>query len=107
MASYKGKSRQIKDALITVLSGIQLDAGSGPEPAFLSVLDTATGEFDGYPSIRVLPGQVDTTKSSVSQNDRAVAFIARVHLPLEAGAVDDDPATREHEAINKMYDLTD
>src|SRR5688500_15917120 len=101
MPAYNGKSKRIKNALKTLLGGIQYDIGSGNEPAFVSVLDNTTGEFDGYPSLRVLPGDLDTEKASVAENERTTAYVIYVHLPLES-----KPAT-EAATYDKMYDLTD
>jgi hypothetical protein len=101
MPAYNSQAKRIKNALKTLLSGIQYDAGSGNEPAFVSVLDNTTGEFDGYPSLRVLPGDLDTEKASVAENERTAAYVIYVHLPLEA-----TPAT-EGATYDKMYDLTD
>lgn len=94
-------SKRIKNALISVLAGIQLDAGGGPENAFVQVVGDTSTEFDGYPSIRVMPGELDTQKASVAENERTVSFDLYVHLPLEA-----NPAT-EAATYDRMYDLTD
>jgi|SRR5215203_1706413 len=101
MPAYNGQSKRIKNALKTLVQGIQYDAGTGNEPAFVSVLDNTTGEFDGYPSLRVLPGDLDTEKASVAENERTAAYVLYVHLPLE-----ESPAT-EAATYDKMYDLTD
>jgi len=101
MPAYNGYSKRIKNALKTVLSGITYDTGGGAEPAFISVLDNTKGEFDGYPSVRILPGDMTTTKGSVAENDRVINFVIRVHLELE-----NKPET-ESAIYNWMYDLTD
>lgn len=101
MAAYSGQSKKIKNALMTVLSGITYDAGSGSEPAFVQVLDSQTGEFEGYPSLRVLPGDVTTEKAATNQNMRTVSFIVRVHCNLE------ETPESESATVNQMYDLTD
>lgn len=101
MAAYSGKSKRIKNALVTLMSGVQYDAGSGNEPAFVSVLDNTQGEFTGYPSLRVLPNDVTNEKYSTHQSDRTVAFVARVHIPLE------ETPESEAAAFDKVYDLTD
>jgi len=99
--AYNGQAKRIKNALKTVLTGITYDTGSGPEPAFLAVLDNTKGEFDGYPIVRLLPGDVTTTKGSVAENDRVVNLVARVHLLLE-----NKPET-ESATYDWMYNLTD
>jgi hypothetical protein len=83
MPAYNGQSKKIKNALKTMLSAITYDTGSGSEQAFVSVLDNTSGEFDGYPSVRILPADLTTEKGAVAENDRTVAFVIRVHLPLE------------------------
>ncbi|MDI9934686.1 hypothetical protein QM806_04355 [Rhodococcus sp. IEGM 1351] len=92
-----GKTRIIKDALVTVLSGIQYEG----EPAFVEVKDNTDGEFDGYPSVRLLPGSIDNTKGSMAQMDRAIEYQAVIHLQLE------DANNIRSEIINQIYDLTD
>lgn len=97
MAVYKGKARRIKDALVTLMQAVQLN----DEPAFTQVLDSAKGEFDSYPSVRVLPADQDTDKSAVGQNERTVAYYVRVHLPLESTQI------TEAQTIDYIYDLTE
>lgn len=99
--TYIGTSKRIKNALKTVLSAITYDTGSGSEPAFLSVLDNTKGEFDGYPSIRILPGDITTEKASVFENDRTVNFVIRVHLFME------NKPESESATYDWMYNLTD
>lgn len=101
MAAYSSKAKRIKNALMTVLTGLQLDTGSGDEPAFASVIDHTRNQFDNYPAMRVLPGHVDTDKASVSQNDRTVAFMLLGHLPLE------DQWNIPGDAFDRMLDLTE
>lgn len=96
MADYKGKSRQIKDALKTYVESIQLN----DESAFYLVTDSTDDEFDGSPVCQILPGDYTTTKAAFSQNDRAVAFIFRTHLRLESTGV-------SSAVYDYMYDLTD
>lgn len=101
MAAYKGQSRKIKDALVTILSGIEYEKTAGNlEDAFVSVKGYAFGEFDGFPAVRILPGQVDKERGSMSQDDRSVAFVVRVHVEREQD-------TSEEHDINHVYDLTD
>ena len=54
------KSRAIRDGLVTLISELELDS----EPAFISVKGNPKGEFDGYPSVRVLPGDQSTEKAA-------------------------------------------
>ena len=87
------QSKSIKNALVTLLSGLQL-AG---ETAFTEVKGYSAGEFDGYPSARVLPGDQTTEKAAIGQNDRTVSLIVRTHVM----------ATDDGTDIDYLYDLTD
>lgn len=92
-----GKSKSIKNAMKTILTNIQY----GGEPAFTTVLDSGSGTMNGYPIAQLLPGSIDSEKSSVAQNRRTVALIVRVFIPLEENSDSDA------EIIDRMYDLTD
>lgn len=99
--AYKGNNRKIKDALISMLQGITYDTGSGPEPAFVNVLDNTKYEFEGYPSVLVLPNTLASTTAQSAQMDHTVSFATIMHFSLS------DPATIETATYNQMYDLTD
>lgn len=99
--TYKGMNRRIKDALVTILSGITYDAGGGAEPAFVSVLDNTKDEFEGYPAIRVLPNNLSSVVVENTQNDHTVSFAVIMHFPLNS------PGEVESSIYNRMYDLTD
>lgn len=86
-------SKDIKNALVSLLSDVEL----GGEPAFTAVKGNDAGEFDGYPSVRVLPGDQTTEKASTQQNDRTVSFIIRTHVPEDGDGSE----------VDLMYDLTD
>ena len=92
-----GKSKDIRNALATIMGNVQL----GGETAFVQVLKSGTGEFSGYPSLRVIPGPVDTEKWAVGEQRRTVGFILRTYALLE-----DTPET-ELAAVDLIYDLTD
>src|SRR5688572_5486872 len=98
--AYSGPSKKIKNALKTVLEGIEYDAGSGDEPA-MYVKDSSHGAFDGYPAVRILPADIGNDKSSTAEQERAPAYLLMVHLPME------DTPESESETYDKMYDLTD
>jgi hypothetical protein len=98
--AYNGRSKRIKNALKAVLAGITYDAGGGAEQA-MYVLDSSSGQFEGYPGLRVLPADIDSDKASVAENERVVRFLVSVHLPME------DNAESEAATYDKMYDLTD
>lgn len=101
MASYSGQSNKVKAALMTMVTQITLDRGSGSEPAFVAVRDNAFGSFDGYPLVRVLPGDLQTVKTDVGANERTLVFDLFVHVPLE------DSEQTQTTSYSQMYDLTD
>lgn len=89
----QSKSKDIKNAIVTMLTDLQLDG----EPAFIQVKGHPRGEFDGYPSARVLPGDQTTAKGAYGQNERTPAFIIRFHVL----------ATNTGVEFDRMYELTD
>lgn len=101
MAAYNSVSKRIKNALVTILQGIQYDTGSGPEPAFVSVIGSTKDEFDSYPLLRVLPAHVDDQKAATGQNDKTIHFMLLGHLQIE------DVTTVPADVFDHMYDLTD
>ncbi|WP_427007195.1 hypothetical protein [Pseudarthrobacter sp. H2] len=101
MSIYKGMNRKIKDAVVTMLSGITYDTGAGAEPAFVNVLDNTKDEFDGYPSVRLLPNGMTSTTATSDEKDHTVSFAAIMHFPLNS------PTDVESATYNHMYDLTD
>lgn len=94
-------NRRIKDGIVGVLQGITYDTGSGPEPAFVSVLDNTKDEFQGYPSVRVLPNDFNSEPGEMSQRDHTPSFTLILHLPLESAS------EIESATYDQMYDLTD
>ena len=89
----ESKSRDIKNALVTLISGLTQDG----EPAFVSVEGHSIGKFDGYPSVQVLPGRQDTEKAAQNQNDRTPVYEIRTHVE----------ATETGSEFDYMYELTD
>lgn len=87
------RSKAIKNALVDLIDDLTYE----DETAFTSVVGHNGGEFDGYPAVRVLPGDTTTEKASVSQNDRTLTFIVRTHLPVK----------EDGSEVDYMYDLTD
>jgi hypothetical protein len=83
MAQYNGISKRTKNALVAIMSAITYDAGSGSQQAFQNVIGTTEGEFDGYPILRVLPGELRTEKAATAENERTLVFILRTVLALE------------------------
>lgn len=102
MSAYKSQARGIKDALVTLLSGVQLDAGHGAEPAFGLVTDDPSMTFTGNePFVMVYPAPSNDTKAAIGQNDREVAFIVIVVLSME------NKQRTQVQTYDYMYDLTE
>ncbi|MEA9986253.1 hypothetical protein [Subtercola sp. RTI3] len=97
----RGLNRRIKDALVTILSSLQYDAGSGAEDAFVDVVDNTRDAFEGSPIARVLPDGFASTPGSNSQNDHTPKFDVIVSWPLE------DPSDVESALYDQLYDITD
>ncbi|MBB0998322.1 hypothetical protein G6024_14710 [Dietzia maris] len=91
------KSKQIKNALVTLLSGLEIDG----EAAFYAVTDDTSKDFDGSPVVRVLPDFIENTKGAMSQNDREVNYQIVVHLPLE------NIEAIQGQQLDQIYTLTD
>lgn len=94
---YKGQARRIKDVIKALLAEIQLNGSA----AFENILGSTDQQFDAFPSVCVLPGQLEDGKSSVAQNDHTVAYIVRIYSRRESAA------EGEEAQIDLMYDLTD
>jgi hypothetical protein len=111
VAAYNGVNKRFKNALMGLMTGLTYDIGNGPGQAFVTVTGDATTEFDSYPIVRVLPGEMDTQKASVAENERTLAYDCYVHLPLEnrpTHTVNGQPlAMSEGDIVDWMYDLTD
>lgn len=87
------KTRDIRDALVGLIQPLQLDG----ESAFVEVKGHPNGQFDGFPSVRVLPLDIDREKGAFRQVDPTVAFTVRTHVPEKDDGSD----------FNYMYELTD
>lgn len=87
------KSRDIRDALVTRLATVQKDGAV----AFTEVVGFEGNAFDGYPSVRVLPLDLNNEKGSSYEMDRTVGFIVRTHVP----------AVQDGSDYAAMYELTD
>jgi hypothetical protein len=105
MTAYKGNSRKIKDGLIQILQGITYgdpDPLTGVlQPAFVQVMDNTKDEFEGYPSVRVLPNVLTSATADNIDVDHTVSFAVIMHFPLSS------PTNVESATYNQMYDLTD
>ena len=97
MADTRGMSRRIKDAIVSILAGIEYEG----ETAFVSVLDNTKDEFTGYPSVRVLPSELSSSELDSADRDHAVEYAAIMHFPLNS------PTDVDSEVYDRMYDLTD
>lgn len=101
MTDTRGLNRRIKDALVTILSGMTYDAGAGAEPAFANVVDNTHNDFEGSPIARVLPSDYTSVTGSNVQRDHTVTYSVILSWALE------DPRDIEANLYNQMYDLTD
>lgn len=111
MAAYNGLNKRFKNAIMGLLGSLTYDIGNGSGAAFVTVTGDATTEFNSYPIVRVLPGEMDTQKASVAENERTLAYDCYVHLPLENRPQHtvngSQVAMSESDIIDWMYDLTD
>lgn len=97
MSTYKGQARKIRDAVMTILSGIQYNG----EPAFVDVVSSATDQFDGYPSVAVLPnGQTSINADNVSY-EHTIKFASIMFFELS------DPDVVSSAQYDHMLDLSD
>lgn len=87
------KSKDIKNALVALLQGLQRDG----EPAFQEVKGHPRGTYEGFPAARVQPGDQTTSKGAHGQNDRTVNLTIRVLVE----------ATDTGAEFDQMYELTD
>lgn len=91
------KPRRIKDALVTLLTGLQY----GGEDAFQLVTSDPSKEPDQEPWALVFPNEMLSVKGATGQQDRTVSFDILMSLNLE------DNARTQSETYDYMYDLTD
>lgn len=101
MSAYKSKARKLRDALVTVIQGINYDAGGGSEPAFALVTGDPSQEFNQEPYALVYPAPINSTKGATGQQDREVTFQILVLLNMETGA------RTQSQTYDYMYDLTE
>jgi hypothetical protein len=101
MTAYKGMSRHLKDALITILQGIKYDVGNGPEAAFTNVIDNTDNSFESSPTVEVLPETITSVSALTAEKDHTVGFIVRMIWNLQ------DSSTTESQKFNQAYDLVD
>lgn len=92
-----GTTRKVKDALVQILSGLQLDN----DAAFTKVIDNTHDEYQGYPIARILP---DSSRSSVEDSTSWLhqdSYSIIVTWPLT------DPSNIESDMYNDSYDIAD
>ena len=70
---------------MTILQGVQLDAGSGAEPAFALVTGDPSSGFNQEPYALIYPATTTDTKGAYGQNDRTVNFAVLILLEMENG----------------------
>ena len=91
------KTNSIKDALITLLQGLEYKS----EPAFAKVTGYYIDSFNEYPLAVVLLGTTDSNYGSSAQNDRIDNFEINIIVSLE------DKGKSLDEAQAYVYDLLD
>jgi hypothetical protein len=101
MSAYKSKARKLRDALVTVIAGIQYDTGSGPSQAFQLVTGDPSAAFNQEPYALIYPAPINSTKGATGQQDRNVTFQIIVLLEME------NEARTQSQTYNYMYDLTE
>lgn len=101
MTDARGLNRRIKDAIVTMLTGLEYDAGNGPDKAFQNVIDNTHDDFDAQPIARVLPDGFTSSTAQSYQTDHKVSFSVIVTWALQ------DPRDVESDLYNAMYDITD
>lgn len=97
MSVTPGNARKFRDAVISILQSIQY----GGEPAFVQVLDNTVGEFEGYPSVRVLPNNLTSEVDDTRSFRHTVSFAVIMHFPIGA------PDAVESDQYDRLLDLTD
>lgn len=93
-----GKSRSLKNALMTTLLGLGVTADG---TKIQQVIDNTSGMFDKYPSAAVLPNNQVNAALQTHQNERTLNFAVLVYLQL------DDSPDGESKVYDTMYDLMD
>lgn len=101
MTAYKSNARAFKDALVTILQGVQLDTGSGAETAFALVTDDPSKAFNQEPYCLVYPGKSEDTVAATHMNDRSQGYLIIIVLSLENGQ------RTQPQSYDLMYDLTE
>lgn len=83
MSAYVSMYRQIRDALVTILSNLQADFGNGNEAVFKLATDDVSKEFNQEPFalVTTLPGE--DIKVEVGTQDRNYNYVVFIVLNLE------------------------
>lgn len=90
-------AKAIKNELKTIMTGLQYNS----VPAFAAVIDNFTGQFENYPSVRIVPQDIPAEIATNVQNDRTVVLTAIVYIAHEA------TDRSETAAIDLGYDFID
>jgi hypothetical protein len=101
MSAYKGMTRKVRDALITILQGITYDAGSGAEPAFGLVTRDPKSENGQEPYVLIWSIPSRSAVVAVGQVDRTLNYAIFIELTLES------TSRTQAQTIDYMSDLTD
>lgn len=98
-----GNTKAIKNELKSLLEGLKYKQDDNTEeaPLFVNVIDNFTGQFENYPSARILPRDIDGDEATNIENDRTVPFTAVAYIAY------DSKDRTEAEAINLAYDIID
>lgn len=89
----ESKALIIRDAIIALVEPLQLDG----QPAFVEVKGHPRGEFNGFPSVRVLPADQTSEKAAYGSTDKTVNLSVRTHVPT----------AEDGSEFDYMYKLTD
>jgi hypothetical protein len=103
VSGFVGNIVGIKNGLLSLLQGVQYDAGSGAEAAFGLVTDDPSQEFQDEPYCLLLPGDFMDEQVVVGANDYTIPFVVLIMLSLENGQRR-QPATYDY--MYKLVELT-
>lgn len=91
-------TKKIKNGLIAVLKTVEATENG---TKIQEVTDTTVKQFVAYPSVRVLPNDLDNSPETNRSDSRVAGFTLLVHIELE------NTPESESDAFDTMYDLQD
>jgi hypothetical protein len=98
-----GKYKDLRNELVTVLSGVQLSDA----PAFKEIVTAPKEKFAGIPAATVVPASVESDVYSVGENLRAYGFDIYLHYPIENGDTWADSIDVMLELVDAVLDALD